>query len=345
MTEAVLAWRHAGDAGEALVEAARRRPGWYWVLRPHQQGPGRYDPDTPVACPIYIFGAGPAPLSSPLADLRSLEPDQLVPRDTRGARYPSLFAGPLEPGPSLGVIRVERDPDGRHRVIGAMPAVPGWYWCRTNPEAPLLHVDEAGIGPIYLDTLNAAVHVWSAATLEGRPIDVGELGFSEPLVSPGGVIDASGELGRTAVELFGGLELPPPPARPIWSALPPDRSPALVLSAGETTLRVSDLARARAFYEKLGFRVDEQRPEEGWAQLTGGGVRLRLVTGRGAALHFQTSEQARAALDALGVVPEASPEGLVVVDPDGHRLVLSPAVPEEAQAASPASRAEGRDPE
>lgn len=320
MTTDELTWRSAGETGEVFREASSTEPGWYWVLRPHQAAPGQYEAVTAVVCPVYISRAGQ--LSSPLADMRSLDEGQLSPRDVRGQRFPSYFAGPIRPGSSTGGLRVEQTSEGFH-VDGEHPAVPAWYWCRTNAEAPLLHVDEDQIGPIYLDRLEGgAVHVWSAATTEGRPIDVGELGFSEPLTSEGGVIDASGELGRVAVEFFDAIHLPPPPPAPIWSPEAPVRVPQLILRSGETTLRVADLARARAFYEKLGFLITSTRPEEGWACLEGGGVALRLVTGRGAAFHFRSSADARAALEGLGLNPEASPDGLTLTDPDGHRLVV-----------------------
>jgi hypothetical protein len=315
-----LTWTSAGPTGQRFLDAARAAPGWYWILRPHQDGPGRYDPATPVASLVHVFADDR--ISSPLADLRALDPEQLAPLDGRGRRFPSLFAGPVRPGASEGTIRVTRRADPPE-VEGELPATPGWYWCRTNEEAPLLHVDADGIGPIYVDRLDGAIHVWSAATLDGRPVDVGELGFSEPLVSPGGIIDASGELGRVAVELFGAIALPPLPAEPLWPTAPPPAEPELRLADGETVLRVADLPRARAFYEKLGFRVTAARPEEGWATLEGGDLRLRLVTGRGAALRFAAAPGAQAALEAMGLTPEPGPEGLVVVDPDGHRLVIA----------------------
>lgn len=316
----MTSWHTVGEAGERFREAVKSQSGWYWLLRPHQEGPGRYDGTKPVVCPIHVFEDGR--VSSPLADLRGLGEDQLSPRDARGVRYPSYFAGPVEPGEPSGALRVERTAEGYH-VDGEPPAVPGWYWCRTNAEAPLLHVDENGIGPIYLDRAEGgAIHVWSTATLSGQPVDVGELGFSEPLTSEGGVIDESGELGRMAVEFFGALAVPPSPPPPLWREEISSRPPRLALREGRTTLRVADLARARAFYEKLGFSVRATRAEEGWAELVGGGLELRLVTGRGAALHFTSDDTAREALVGLGLDPEADPDGLVLTDPDGHRIVI-----------------------
>lgn len=313
-------WTSVGADGQFFVEASQDRPGWYWLMRPHHAGPGRYDPENPVVCPIHVFKDGR--VSSPLADFRRMERDHLVPRDHTGKPFPSLFFGPLQIGDSSGALRVERTGDG-YEVEGEPPSVPGWYWCRTNSEAPLIHVDRKGIGPIYLDRVaGGAVHVWSAATTQGRPVDVGELGFSEPLTSEGGVIDASGELGRLAAEFFGAIELPPSPPPPIWTAADSSAEPALSLSRGETTLKVSDLARARVFYEKLGFNILATRPDEGWATLDGLGMRLRLVTGRGAALHFSGGPSTREALLALGMNPEPVQEGLALTDPDGHRIVI-----------------------
>lgn len=333
MTTTELTWKSVGETGDIFREITAATPGWYWILRPHQAAPGQYEASTPVVCPIHVFSDGH--ISSPLADMRGLDEGQLAPRDVGGQRFASFFAGPIHPGSSSGGIRVERTAEGYH-VDGEPPTVPGWYWCRTNTEAPLLHVDADRVGPIYLDRLEGGdIHVWSAATLgqrtehgqaAGRPIDVGELGFAEPLTSEGGVIDASGELGRVAVEFFGAIQLPPSPSAPIWSPEAPVRAPQLILQDGETTLRVADLARARAFYEKLGFEVTQTRPEEGWACLDGGGLALRLVTGRGAAIHFASNADARAALQGLGLNPEASPDGLALTDPDGHRIVVRTAV-------------------
>jgi len=94
---------------------------------------------------------------------------------------------------------------------GEAPTVPGWAWCRTNPEAPLLLVDEQHIGPVYLEAdASGVVRVFLAASTLGKSVDVGEFGFSEALVSRGGVIDESGDLGRTEAEFFGPVTAPPP---------------------------------------------------------------------------------------------------------------------------------------
>lgn len=315
-----LQWRSAGETGEALREAAREAPGWYWVLRPHQDGPASYDPSVPVACPIHVFEDGR--VSSPLADLRSLSGDQLSPRDQTGRRFPTYFAGPIVPGEPSGFVAVTLG-ESAPEIEGSAPPNPGWYWCRTNPEAPLLHVDAEQVGPIFVaEGPDGTPHVFSAATAHASPVDVGELGFSEPLTSSGGVIDASGELGRVRVDFLGAIALPPSIPEPAWSPRPDVTQPELELSGGETTLRVADLARGRAFYEKLGFTVEAMRAEDGWALLVGGGVRLRLVTGLGSALRFEATAQAPAALEGLGISADPSPEGLVLTDPDGHRIVI-----------------------
>ena len=43
---------------------------------------------------------------------------------------------------------------------------------------------------------------------DGKPADVWELGFAEPLLSPGGIIDASGEVERREAEFFGAIPCP-----------------------------------------------------------------------------------------------------------------------------------------
>ena len=318
MPEPHSSWSNAGDSGEHLIQAGRRAPGWYWILRPHHQGPGQYDPSMPVLSLIHISPTGA--LSSPLADLRDLDSEQLAPRDAAGVRYPSWFAGPTTPGGPSGTLRVVGP---ERRVEGEAPPVPGWYWCRTNPEAPLQHVDGEQIGPIYLDMLEGSIHVWSSATLHGRPIDVGELGFSEPLTSEGGIIDASGELGRNAVEFFGSIRVPPlPPSSPSWWTTQSVSPPALSLSDGEVILRVSNLDRARAFYEQLGMRIDNTSFDERSLSLRGGGVRLRLTTEEGPVLAFRCAPGISEVVDALNLGAQPAEHLVEAVDPDGHRIRL-----------------------
>lgn len=259
MGQDALRWESAGEGGKDFLERARSQPGWYWVLRPHQDGPGRWNPEKPVMCPIHVFPDGK--VSSPLADLRKLDGAQLAPCNPDGTEFPSWFAGPMVPGASSGKLSVEEG-----RPTGDAPPVPGWYWCRTNPEAPLLHVDAEGIGPILLDRgPNGDVHVWSTAYLDQTPVDVGELGFSEPLTSPGGVIDASGELNRNAVEFFGPVPQPASAPSAPWAASSPTRTGVAVLA-----LPSPDHAAAAAALGKLGFELEG----EVWAGL---GIRIRLV--------------------------------------------------------------------
>jgi hypothetical protein len=72
-------------------------------------------------------------------------------------------------------------------------------------------VDSSGVGPVYLERDgDGVVRVFLATDTRGHSSDVGEFGFSEPLVSRGGVIDESGELGRVEAEFHGTIPLPPP---------------------------------------------------------------------------------------------------------------------------------------
>lgn len=264
MRQDELRWQSAGPGGTEFAKAASASPGWYWILRPHQDGPGRWDPSRPVMCPIHVFPDGR--ISSPLADLRELRPEQLAPRGSNGTAFPSYFAGPIRPGRPSGQMSVEA---GVTR--GDAPSVPGWYWCRTNPEAPLIHVDVDGVGPILLDRgPSGDVRVWSTSYADGTPVDVGELGFSEPLASAGGIIDASGELGRTAVEFFGRIDAPAELPRPAWSAAADG-----VLCAAALVLPVADVPAARAALVGLGFREGAE------GKLAGAGLSVRLVEAGG----------------------------------------------------------------
>lgn len=206
-----MEWKIAAAETNALREAGQREPGWYWVARPKSLGRHAYDPSTGVLCLVLVGAEGT--LLSPLADLRALEHGDLTCLDAEsGRRYATFFAGPVRPGLVSGVVRA-RVVDGRvvTQVSGEEPAVPGWSWCRTNAEAPLLLVDGAGVGPVFLDRDgDGVVRVFLATDADGRPADVGEFGFSEPLVSRGGVIDESGELGRVEAEFHGAIRLPPP---------------------------------------------------------------------------------------------------------------------------------------
>lgn len=207
-----MEWQVAAAESNAFREAATRQPGWYWILRPKNLGRHAYDPDVGVLCLVHVRPGGA--LLSPLADLRELEHGDLTCLDAgRGVRLGTYFAGPVRPGEVSGAVRARVvDDDVQAQHTGEAPAVPGWSWCRTNEDAPLLLVDERGIGPVFLEEDgDGVVRVFLAADTRGTSVDVGEFGFSEPLVSRGGVIDESGELGRTEAEFHGPVALPPPP--------------------------------------------------------------------------------------------------------------------------------------
>lgn len=207
-----MEWKVAASETNALREAAARAPGWYWVLRPKNLGRHQYDPDVGVLCLVLVGADGS--LVSPLADFRALEHGDLTCLDAgTGRRFATFFAGPVKPGEVSGVVRARLVDDAvTAQVSGEEPTAPGWWWCRTNAEAPLLLVDRDGIGPVFLERDGeAVVRVFLAADTRGHSADVGEFGFSEPLVSRGGIIDESGELGRNEAEFHGRIAAPPAP--------------------------------------------------------------------------------------------------------------------------------------
>jgi hypothetical protein len=196
-----MRWTSAGPQGELLRAQAAQAPGWYWVCRPLSTGDRRYDPARRLMLPVWIDGRG---VRSPLSDLPSLDPDALAPVDAgTGRRHRTDFAGPIAPGAPSGSLRAGSPP------VGEAPAAPGWVWVRTR--APLLHVDDQGIGPVYLHPRDGVTWAWSAARPDGGPVDVFELGFAEPLVTARGVIDGAGEAGRVQAEFFGPIALPEGP--------------------------------------------------------------------------------------------------------------------------------------
>lgn len=304
-------WKDAGEDGGAFRAQATAQPGWYWILRPHLEGPGRYDPTQGVVCPIHVFADGR--VSSPLANLRTLEMDHLAPKGADGRRFPSRFAGPLDPGPEGPTVSTASG-----RAEGSPPPVPGWYWCRTNPEAPLIHVDEAGIGPIFLDrSASGEVHVWSTATLDGEPVDIGELGFSEPLTSPGGVIDASGELGRHTVTFFGPIVLPERGREPSWPRDLGPRTGVVPPRATEVLLHVPDVEKGRAFYRALGLL------DTGDVLVAREGLSVRLVQGfgsGGSAVELRVDELGWASALERGAVESGGT--LRLEDPGGRQVIL-----------------------
>lgn len=205
-----MEWRIAAHESNSFREAAAAAPGWYWVYRPKNLGRHSYDPTSGVLCLVLVGPDGA--LLSPLADFRTMEHGELTCLDAgSGDRYATFFAGPVVPGEITGAVRVRRvDGDATAQFTGARPEVPGWWWCRTNASAPLLLVDEGKVGPIFLEAdPHGVVRVFLAYDARGKSVDVGEFGFSEPLVSDGGVIDESGELGRTEAEFFGPVMSPP----------------------------------------------------------------------------------------------------------------------------------------
>lgn len=199
-----MQWSEAGPQGEHFRARALQQPGWYWVCRPLMTGERDYDGDSSIVLPVYVRGGH---LHSPLTDLRSLDAADLAPRDSStGRSFQTWFAGPVAPGAATCTLRLGAAADAPR------PVAPGWHWARTT--APLHHVDEHGIGPVYLYERNGEPWVYSACRPDGRPVDVFELGFAEPLLTAAGVIDGSGEAGRTQAEFFGPIAAPDdaPPA-------------------------------------------------------------------------------------------------------------------------------------
>ena len=196
-----MEWCFAGADGQAFQEAARAIPGWYWIFRPRNEGERSYNPAVGLMMPVWTDGVR---VRSPLADFHSLDAEGVVCTDASGVRYGTFFAGPVRPGDSEGSLSLHH---GLPR--GFLPPAPGWRWCRAR--APLQHVDPDGIGPIYLRrAADGRVWVWPAVSV-GGPLDIWELGFSEPLVTPKGVIDGEGEAGRVEAEFFGPIPEPPGP--------------------------------------------------------------------------------------------------------------------------------------
>lgn len=200
-----MQWERASDKATSLETMS----GWYWTWRPKQLGRQSYDASRGVLCLVFVEGGE---LVSPLADFRTIA-DGLACKDVpSGTLYDTWLAGPVKPGELSAMVRAEvLDDSVQAKVSGEAPESPGWWWCKTNPEAPLLLVDHNQIGPVFLEEdADAVVRVFLAVDAQGRSVDVGEFGFSEPLVSRGGVIDDSGELGRTEAEFYGAVQSPPP---------------------------------------------------------------------------------------------------------------------------------------
>ena len=206
-TEERPRWRPVGRQGEEFRAAVASFPGWYWILRPANLGPGHFDPSRRILLLVHVDHLGH--LRSPISDLSDLSSESLVCHGEAGAIWQSWFAGPVKPGPLEGELVLGSD----GHADGFLPPTMGWRWCRT--QAPLQHVDEAGIGPIYLSPgPHGKPWVFAAASPEGEGVDLFELGFAEPLVARWGIIDGAGEAGRTRAEFFGAIQLPE--AAPLW---------------------------------------------------------------------------------------------------------------------------------
>ena len=205
-----MEWQHAGQDGEIFRERVEASPGWYWVCRPQNVGDRAYDPEKPVMLPILVHEDGS--VQSPLSDLDSLDTHALACHDEdAGVTWGTFFAGPLTPGSMEGTLEAGKGSP----PSGFNPPTPSWRWCRTR--GPLFHVDADGVGPVYLhEGPDGETWVYSAARPGGAPVDIFELGFTEPLISNNGVIDGEGEAGRKEADWFGAIAIPEtlPPAFP-----------------------------------------------------------------------------------------------------------------------------------
>lgn len=205
-----MEWEHAGQDGEVFRGRVENAPGWYWVCRPQNVGDRAYDPGKPVMLPILVRADGS--VQSPLSDLDSLDAEALCCKDEEaGVTWGTWFAGPITPGALEGTLEAGKGSP----PSGFSPPTPSWRWCRTR--GPLFHVDADGIGPVYLHAgPDGETWVYSAARPGGAPVDIFELGFTEPLVSNNGVIDGEGEAGRKEADWFGAIGAPTaaPPAFP-----------------------------------------------------------------------------------------------------------------------------------
>ena len=118
---------------------------------------------------------------------------------------------------------------------------------------------------------------------------------------------------------------------PRWRLKPAPEAP-LDLGLASVRLRVKDLTRSRAFYAKLGFEVVTDHGKKGLLMARAGLV-IDLVTDArsGDGLAFQTPNVGAVEkhLTARGVAHEVVTDDargpakmLVVMDPDGHRIVI-----------------------
>lgn len=192
-----MIWNQSGAEGSDFKAKAAAEPGWYWVFRPRNLGPNHYDAEDGMV--LLVWADDDGGVHSPLADLRGAA-DMSCRDDRSGQVLQSWFAGPVAPSRSSGFLAL----DGRR--TGEVPKS-GWQWCRT--EVPLNHVDAGGIGPIFIaEGRDGSPWVWLATRRDGTPVDVGELGFAEPLINERGVIDGHGDVGRVQAEFFGRIASP-----------------------------------------------------------------------------------------------------------------------------------------
>lgn len=202
-----MRWQRAieGDSNR-FRETVTNTPGWYWILRPKSVGPMAFDVDLAVRFLVHVDADGA--MLSPVADLTGL--DDVVCYDSASdTRFATHFAGPVTPGESTATVKPLLTGDGvKAEIAGSLPRTPGWHWCRTDP-APLALVGADSIGPVFLEEDEGGnVQVFLCDSLNGKAVDVGEFGFSEPLVSRGGVIDSGGTVGRETATFYGPLDLP-----------------------------------------------------------------------------------------------------------------------------------------
>ncbi|MCP4805093.1 MAG: hypothetical protein GY913_22545 [Proteobacteria bacterium] len=185
-------------------EAAQAAPGWYWVLRPRQNGPQSYG----GAVRFLVHVGADGTFQSPVAAMRSVN-DVVCLDAASGTRFGTWFAGPVTPGEQTATVAPLTTSEGvRAEITGSLPRTPGWHWCQTGPVGLAL-VNADGIGPVFLQEDSAGtVQVFLCDSVDGTAVDVGEFGFSEPLVSAGGVIDSSGTVGRKTATFFGPLSPP-----------------------------------------------------------------------------------------------------------------------------------------
>ena len=75
-----MEWRSGGVDGGLFRADALARPGWYWVLRPRNEGERRYDAQVGILLPVLV--RGDERVVSPLADLRDTQPIPATSRHT-----------------------------------------------------------------------------------------------------------------------------------------------------------------------------------------------------------------------------------------------------------------------